>query len=131
MIVVDTNVLAYFAIEGPNTASAKAVFNRDPVWSAPLLWKSELRNILLNYLRREKRPLEWAMGAFEQAEMAIGGREFDVKTPDVLSLAARSGCTAYDCEFVSLALDLGVPLVTCDKQILKAFPAVAVPLSGF
>jgi predicted nucleic acid-binding protein len=44
----------------------------------------------------------------------------------VLSLAAQSGCSAYDCEFVALAQDLRVPLVTTDRQILKAFPTVAV-----
>ena len=32
----------------------------------------------------------------------------------------------YDCEFVALAQDLGVSLVTVDKQILEQFSYVAV-----
>jgi predicted nucleic acid-binding protein len=35
------------------------------------------------------------------------------------------------CEFVALAQDLGVRLVTVDKQILEQFSAVAVSLEAF
>lgn len=35
------------------------------------------------------------------------------------------GCTAYDCEFVALSQRLGVPLVTLDRALLKAFPRLA------
>lgn len=42
----------------------------------------------------------------------------------------QSGCSPYDCEFVALAQDLEVPLVTNDLQIHKAFQTIAVsPLS--
>ena len=49
----------------------------------------------------------------------------------VLDLAAASSCSAYDCEFVALAQDLGVRLVTVDKQVLKEFPTVAIALGEF
>lgn len=42
-----------------------------------------------------------------------------------------SGCSAYDCEFVSLARRLHVPLVTNDRQVLKAFPALAISLEKY
>ncbi len=54
-----------------------------------------------------------------------------VDTAEVLSLAAESGCSAYDCEFVALARNLGVSLVTSDREVLKAFPAIAVPLERY
>ena len=57
--------------------------------------------------------------------------EYSVLSTHVLTLAARSGCSAYDCEFVALAQDLEVPLVTSDRQILKAFPTMAVSPSVF
>lgn len=41
-----------------------------------------------------------------------------------------SGCTAYDCEFVVLAKDLDVKLITLDRAVLKAFPDVARSLGS-
>ena len=75
--------------------------------------------------------LETALLAFHTAEEIIGGREYRVSSEKVLELAVRSKCTAYDCEYVALAEELGVPLVTADKQLLKAFPKIAVSLAEF
>src|SRR5439155_280647 len=44
VIVVDTNLLVYLYVSGQNTAQAETVLVRDPVWVAPLLWRSEFRN---------------------------------------------------------------------------------------
>lgn len=60
--------------------------------------------------------------------MMTGG-EYSVASQ--LQLAAQSGCSAYDCEFVGLAQDLGVTFVTADRQILAAFPSVAVSPESF
>jgi len=77
LIVVDTNLLVYFWIQGPRTSIAEAV-------------------------------------------------QYNVISHRILALAARSRCSAYDCEFVVLAQELGVPLVTTDAQVLQAFPTVAL-----
>jgi len=42
-----------------------------------------------------------------------------------------SGCSAYDCEFVALAKGMETPLITTDKNLIKAFPAVATHLKNF
>lgn len=42
----------------------------------------------------------------------------------------RKVLPADDCEFVSLAINLGVKLFTMDSRILKAFPKVAVKLAA-
>jgi len=65
------------------------------------------------------------------AEMFMQGREFEVPSVQVLRLAAESNCSAYDCEFVALAQDLGLPLVTSDRQILTEFPRVALSFEQF
>lgn len=59
------------------------------------------------------------------------GREYTVVVDHVLRLAGGSGCSAYDCEFVGLAQDLGVPLVTADRRVLRAFPSDTVALDVF
>jgi hypothetical protein len=59
------------------------------------------------------------------------GAEYAVSSLEVLNLAASSSCSAYDCEIISLAMDLKVPLVTVDKQILAQFPKVAISVDKF
>lgn len=126
MIVADTNLLIYLYIHGQHTARAEAVLARDPRWVAPLLWRSEFRNVLAGLVRRRLVALEDALRIVSDAEHWMSGREYSVVSHDVLGLAARSGCSAYDCEFAALAEDLGLLLVTTDRALLKAFPSVAV-----
>jgi len=49
----------------------------------------------------------------------------------VLSLAAQSGCSAYDCELVSLNKALNTKLITADKKLIKSFPDIALTAGGF
>jgi predicted nucleic acid-binding protein len=65
------------------------------------------------------------------AEDTVAGREYSVDARKVLELAYRTKCSAYDCEYVALAQDLNTELVTTDKQVLKAFPDLAVSLEKF
>ena len=66
-----------------------------------------------------------------EAEHWMMGREYTVVSNKVLGLAGSSGCSAYDCEIVSLAMDLDTPLVTSDRQILRAFPKMVVSPEDF
>ncbi len=131
MIVADANLIAYFAIHTEYSAKAEAVCAEDPIWVAPLLWRSEFRNTLLKYLLHEGMSFDLGMASLRLAEEAIAGREYTVDSRKVLELAMQSKCSAYDCEYVALAMDLDVPLVTTDKQVLKAFSKIAVSLENF
>ena len=131
MIVVDTNVIAYLLLPGTHTAKAQAAFLKDPDWAAPILWRSEFRNVLAMYLRNGGMSVELAMQAMEDAETLLQGSEYHVPSARVLQLTADSTCSAYDCEFVALAGDLGVPLLTSDARIRRAFPRIAVGLADF
>ena len=128
MIVVDTNVIAYLWLPGRLTASAEALVARDPEWAAPILWRSEFRSVLAGILRRGDVNLDTANRLAERAEGHLRGREFAVGSAEVLARVAGSRCSAYDCEFVVLAEELGVPLVTTDRGILANFPRTAVAL---
>jgi predicted nucleic acid-binding protein len=131
VIVADANLITHFVVRNECSEMADAVCAADPVWVAPLLWRSEVRNALVKYLHHGGMALESAMVSLHVAEEAINGREYTVDSRSVLELAVRSKCTAYDCEYVALAQDLGVPLVTTDKQILQAFPKIAVSMEAF
>ena len=95
-----------------------------PTWAAPPLWRSEWRNVLCGYLRRGSLSLEQVIALQEQAETLVIGHEELVQSEAVLQLAASSGCSAYDCEFVVADQQLDAPLVTADRALLKAFPAL-------
>jgi len=131
MIVADTNLLIYLYVQGQRTEEGEAVLQRDALWAVPLLWRSEFRNSLIGLVRAHGLQLDDALTMIDEAERWLTGREYSVLSRQVLTLASRSGCSAYDCEFVALAQDLEVPLVTTDRQILKAFPTIAVSPSAF
>lgn len=131
MIVVDTNVIAHLYLPGEYTAGAEALLEQAPEWAAPILWRSEFRNILAGYMRRELISFEQAFSLQREAESLLGGGEFEVDSLAVLELVRGSDCSAYDCEFVALAMRLGTRLVTMDRNLLQAFPEHAVALSGY
>jgi predicted nucleic acid-binding protein len=128
MIVVDTNVLAYLYLPGDFSADAEALLQRDSEWVAPLLWRSEFRNILAGYLRRKTLTFDQALGVQSEAESLLSGSEFEIDSRAVLELVRDSECSAYDCEFMALAVKLGITLVTMDGKLLRAFPTRAVAL---
>ncbi|MDH4327238.1 MAG: type II toxin-antitoxin system VapC family toxin [Nitrospira sp.] len=130
MIVADTNLLIYLYVQGQRTEESEAVLRRDPVWTAPLLWRSEFRNALIGLVRKDALALDEALSMVDEAERWLAGREYSVVSRHVLTLAEKSGCSACDCEFVALAQDLAVQLVTTDRQILKAFPTIAISPSA-
>ena len=129
MIVVDTNVIAYLYLPSAYTPLAERLLEHDADWVAPLLWRSELRNVLALYLRRQQLSFEQALTIQGEAESLLAEGEYEPDSLQVLRLVQTSDCSAYDCEFVALARHLGVRLVTQDKKVLAAFPEVAVSLS--
>ena len=130
MIVVDTNVLAYLYLPGEYTAAAEALLEQDSDWAAPILWRSEFRNILAGYLRRKAITFEQANSLQREAESLLEGAEFELESIAVLELVRDSDCSAYDCEFIALAMKLDTKLITMDKKLLRAFPKRAIALSA-
>ncbi len=131
MIVADTNLLAYFLLQGAFTDLAERAYARDADWHAPLLWRSEFRNVLILHVRHGDLALEEAREILTDAVRLMLGREHTVDPLPVLDCAAVPGCTAYDAEFVALAERLGCRLVTSDRRLLAAAPHVAVSLEDF
>lgn len=131
MIVADVNLIAYLLLGGPQQALAQQVFERDPVWAAPLLWRSEFRNVLAVFMRQRDLSAGDAWRAHALADQLLEGQEFAVPGELVLALVASSTCSAYDCEYIALAEELAVPLVTADRQLLRAFADRAISPKDF
>jgi predicted nucleic acid-binding protein len=125
VIVVDTNVVAALFLGTDATPAAEALLQSDGDWAAPLLWRSEFRSVLTGMLRRGRLDAAGARRVASEAEALLRRGEYTVESGHVLDLVARSRCSAYDCEFVALAEDLGVSLVTDDREVLEGFPEIA------
>jgi predicted nucleic acid-binding protein len=131
VIVVDSNVVAYFWINGPLTETAQQVWAKDPEWHVPLLWRSELRSILTGYLRDATLNATQIAQVMTAAEATFAGHEHLVASENVFAIVGDSNLSAYDAEFVALAEVLGAPLVTADRIVLRAYPDRALTMEAF
>lgn len=131
MIVADTNLIAYLMIEGDFTPQAELVYQLDSNWIAPYLWRSEFRNILALYLRKNYLSMAEAKTIMAQGEALMKNKEFELDSASLLEMIENSTLSAYDCEYVVLAKKLGINLITNDKKILKSFPDLAVSLESY
>jgi predicted nucleic acid-binding protein len=131
VIVADANLLVAAALETESTSLAIAILQRAPQWHAPTLWRSEAANALVGYVRRQELSLDDAQHRWEKVAQIVAGREHVPDARNVLALAAKSRCTAYDCEYIATAMYLAMPLVTLDRELLKAFPKIAVAPADF
>lgn len=126
MIVVDTNIIAHLLIESERTAPARALWQNDPDWRVPTLWRHEFLNVLANYVRHGGMPAEDAHMVWDNAVVLIHRGETEFDLAGALELAITYDISAYDAQFVALAEELSVSLITADKRLLQKFPKIAV-----
>jgi len=82
------------------------------------------------YIRQNILSLTEALAFQDEAESLMADREFSLPSITVMNLVASSTCSAYDCEFVALARQLSVKLVTQDKKLLREFPETAISIDA-
>ncbi len=131
MIVVDTNIISYFYISGEKSQLAEQLLLADSGWNAPILWRSEFRNVLSQYLRKNILAFDEVLLIIQQAEKLLTDNEFEIPSAHIMQLVSSNNCSAYDCEFVALAQYLGVTLVTEDKKVLREFPDITKSLKSY
>lgn len=131
MIVVDSNVLAARNLAGVPTRLAEQVEDRDPLWIVPPLWRYEFQNILAKAIHARLITPEDALVAWRKASTQMVENEHEPSPEKVIDLSARYRITAYDANFIALAMEMGVSCVTEDGALHEKFPAIAVSMDGF
>ena len=131
MIVVDSNVLAARNLAGVPTRLAEQVEDRDPLWIVPPLWRYEFQNILAKAIHARLITPEDALVAWRKASTQMVENEHEPGPEKVIDLSARYRITAYDANFIALAMEMGVMCVTEDGELHKKFPAIAVSMEDF
>ena len=125
MIVVDTNIITYFLIRGERSDSVDRLMKSEPDWCAPRLWLDEFLNVLTTYERNDLIATDDTYQLLEDAVELMDGRSYEISPERVLAVARRTGCSAYDSQYVALAEDTGSKLYTCDKGVLNKCPDIA------
>ncbi len=131
MIVVDVNVIAYLLIAGEKTAEARAMRDLDADWLVPDLWRDEFLNILSTYVRHGGTSLETATALWLSAVAQFEGKDTTADPITTLQLAARHQLSAYDAQYLVVAIDHDVRLITEDKAMLKAVPQRCMTMRDF
>lgn len=124
-VVVDSNVIAYYLLGTKEFVDEVRGF-----WSAshdllaPTLWEAEVANVL--WMAARTRGISPA-AASTKLDLATGLGIKSVSNRTLwrgaLVRALRSGTAVYDSLFVELADREGVPLVTFDERLTRAWPA--------
>ncbi|MDP4198080.1 MAG: type II toxin-antitoxin system VapC family toxin [Bacteroidota bacterium] len=128
MLVVDANILAYLLIEGDRNQAALKLLDRDSDWHSEAFVLTELTNVLVTCIRTNALTLEQSIGVLERAEATLKAKLHFVSHFDALRIANEFGVTAYDARYLVLARKLGLRLVTEDRKLRKAAPALTQSL---
>lgn len=131
MIVVDVNVVAYLLIAGDKTEMAQQAWAKDPHWRVPSLWRHEFLNVLATYIRTGGATAEDAVGIWRQALALVGSGEEQPPMEQALLLGAEHQISAYDAQYVALALTHRLPLISEDRALQRKFPEVVLSLQEF
>ena len=131
MIVVDVNVIAYLLIAGEKTPLAQQAWQRDPQWIAPPLWRHEMLNVLATYVRNGAASPDEAVAIFRQAIARFGDQERESQMERALLLAVEHQISAYDAQYIGLALAHSLLLVSEDRALQRKFPVTVRSLQDF
>jgi len=124
-------LISYLLLESDATPAARAVWETDPDWVVPPLWRSEFLSVLVQsarsqMLERQDLPILW-----QTAAGLLLPREIEPNEEIILDCSLDRGISAYDAHYVSLAIELGALLVSGDQRLVRKCADVAVSLEDF
>jgi len=125
--VVDTNILAYYALgTEPFNEELDGFFSMPLELIAPDSWQSEFLNVLWQTIRFQKISLFCGLELLEEV-----GKLLSWTVPvgslwrEALVAAEECNCSTYDTLFVALAERECCKLLTYDQRMLTVFPKIA------
>ena len=125
--VVDTNVVACYLLGAEPFLDEVRQFWRtvaEPL--APAHWEAELASAVWMAVRSGVLPGEEGHQKLDlAARLGIQSVSNRPLWQPALARALTSGAAVYDTLFVELAVQRGLPLVTCDRNVLRKFPGIA------
>lgn len=129
MLLVDTNVAAYFLIDGDHSAATQELHRRDPDWRSEAFLLVEFTNVLASSIARRRMTLPLARAFLAKVNSLFEGKLTRVAHASVLATAVQYRVSAYDARFLNLAEQLGRRLVTEDARLRAAAPKLTQSLA--
>lgn len=131
MIIVDSNVLAARNLTGTNSMVAEQVEQKDPVWIVPPLWRYEFQNILAKVTGARQITIKDAIFVWKKVSKQLTANEHEPNPEMVIYLSDRYKITAYDANFIAVAMEMDLMFVTEDGELQRKFPALAMGMKTF
>jgi predicted nucleic acid-binding protein len=131
MIVVDSNIIAARNLTSSLTSEAKQVEEKDPIWIVPVLWRYEFQNILASAIKGKQIKPEQALNVWERVSNILIENECEPSVSKVVDLVAQYEITAYDGQFIAVALEMEIQCVTEDRELQEKFPGIAISMKEF
>lgn len=128
MTVIDANIIIYAITESEQTALARNLLERTPDVVVPVLWRSECLSALVVLARNGRIVASDAPGAFIAAWEIFHPRERDVDYELAMRVALERSISAYDAQYLALAMQLECHLVTNDRKLADRCGDVALLL---
>jgi predicted nucleic acid-binding protein len=129
--VLDASVTMAWCFKDEQTSSTDALLNQLEASKAfaPRIWTLEIGNILLSACRKQRINYASAtefinlLTALDiQIDEAVATKSFH----DIFMLAHAEGLTTYDTAYLELAMRLGLPLATRDRQLSEVAARLGV-----
>jgi len=102
---------------------------KDKDWIMPFLWKHEFISILLKIARQGSQSEANLLTIWENANVLVTENEVDMR--QALHLAIKYRVSSYDAQYLVLAQELGILLVTEDRKLRQAAPDLTISTQDF
>jgi predicted nucleic acid-binding protein len=129
MIVVDVNIVVYLLTDMPRHGLARQLYQRNSIWVLLPLWRHELLNVLATLTRQEVLERDAAFQVWHRALGLFSHRERQPDMEQALSLSIEQGISSYDAQYVVLARELDILLVSEDKKLQRILPNHVISLA--
>jgi predicted nucleic acid-binding protein len=134
-LVIDSSVSLAWCFEDERSDAADAVLKRLVAEGAhaPVLWPSEVLNVLVLAERRSRitgDQRQRLVTLLRELPITLDAETMARAWTETAELAARLRLTVYDATYLELAHRLGLPLATLDQDLRAAAATLGVELLG-
>jgi predicted nucleic acid-binding protein len=121
MIVADASVVTFLFLEGELSGIAREIFMIDSEWITPPILNHEMLNIFAAVGSVEGN-VQGMEELWREARVVLGARQQIPDPQRSLRLAIETGISGYQAQYLALAHQLRLPLLTTDLLLLDLLP---------